>query len=367
MQTLKIDFQICQNDEFATLKNELAKFTKRAYFVGGSVRDALLGIKSSDFDIEIYDISPQDFEILMNKLGAKGVGKSFFVYKFGSFDLALPRVESKVSAGHRGFKVGICNDEKTASKRRDFTINSIMVNIFNGEILDFWGGINDLKQKILKIIDKNTFCDDSLRVLRAVQFASRFDLKIEKNSLNLMKTLSIDDLSSDRIRIELQKFFSSHFQAVGIKILSNLGLDLKLFGVKFDAKFANLVQNHFKFTHNPKTFLYDLVHYFGLSPKKLISNLKLDNSYKKIIKEPYFGRVSKLNLLQIAFEMPLKDWLGLNTAHRLNLAKKLGFYDKKIDFNIKNSGFEKLSLKAKLNQIQAQKQAKIKQILKDLA
>lgn len=364
MRVLKIDFQICQSNEFATLKSELAKFTSRAYFVGGCVRDALLGIKSDDFDIEIYDISPQNFENIMNKLGAKGVGKSFFVYKFGNFDLALPRTESKNGIGHRAFKVSICNDEKTASKRRDFTINSIMINIFSGEVLDFWGGRDDLRLKTLKIIDKKTFCDDTLRVLRAVQFASRFNLKIDSNSLNLMKTLDISDLSADRIRIELEKLFASKFQAVGIKALCDLNLDLRLFGVKFDKNFANLVQKHFKFTQNPKTLFYDLVHYFRVDPKKLIKNLNLDNSYKKIIKEPYFERVSRLNLIQIAFEMPLKDWLGLNTASRVNLAKKLGFYDKKINFSVENTGFDKLNLKQKLAQIQIQKQAKIKEILR---
>ena len=106
------------------------------------------------------------------------------------------------------------------------------------------------------------------------------------------------------------------------------------------------------------------MHYFELDPKKLINNLKLDNSYKKLIKEPYFERVSKINLLQIAFEMPLKDWLGLNTASRVNLAKKLGFYDKKINFSVENTGFDELNLKQKLAQIQIQKQAKIKEILR---
>lgn len=365
---LKTDFQICQNnDRFVILKRELAKFTKRAYFVGGCVRDVFLGIQSKDFDIEVYDILPQDFENLMNKLNAKGVGKSFFVYKFGEFDLSLPRTESKNGIGHKAFKVCICNDEKIASKRRDFTINSLMINIFNGEILDFWGGISDLKSKIIKIVDKNTFCDDSLRVFRAVQFAARFNFKIEKNSLNLIKTLDISDLSADRIRVELEKMFISHFQSIGIEILQILNLDLKLFGIKFDKKFANLVQKHFQITRNSKTFLYDLVHYFNLDIKKIIKDLKLDNTYKKLIKEPYLKRISMLDLVKIAFEMPLCEWVGLNTKYRVELAKKLGFYDKKINFNIKNTGFDKLSLEEKLFHINTQKQAKIKEILKGIS
>ena len=88
---------ISKNSDFIKIKELLSKHTKRAYFVGGFVRDYFLGINSFDIDIEIYDISEQDFEILMNKLGASGVGKSFFVYKYKNFDLSLPRTENKVN------------------------------------------------------------------------------------------------------------------------------------------------------------------------------------------------------------------------------------------------------------------------------
>jgi len=93
--------------------------------------------QNKDIDIEVYDIDENKFVNLMEKLGAKGVGRSFFVYKFGNFDISLPRTESKIYSGHKGFSVALTNDEQTASKRRDFTINSIMRNIFTGEILDF--------------------------------------------------------------------------------------------------------------------------------------------------------------------------------------------------------------------------------------
>lgn len=109
--------------------------------------------QNKDIDIEVYDIDENKFVNLMEKLGAKGVGKSFFVYKFGNFDISLPRTESKISSGHKGFSVALTNNEKTASKRRDFTINSIMRNIFTGEILDFYGGTSDLLARILRVVD----------------------------------------------------------------------------------------------------------------------------------------------------------------------------------------------------------------------
>ena len=73
----------------------LKPYTSRAYLVGGAVRDILMNKTPNDFDIEIYDISPTIFEKLMEKLGAKGVGKNFFVYKYKNFDLSLPRIENR--------------------------------------------------------------------------------------------------------------------------------------------------------------------------------------------------------------------------------------------------------------------------------
>ena len=185
--------------------NFLKPYTTRAYLVGGASRDILMGKIPTDFDIEIYDISPQFFEKLMLKLGAKGVGKSFFVYKYKNFDLSLPRIENKNGYGHTGFEVKITQNEKTASIRRDFTINSIMINIFTNEILDFWGGKEDIKNKIIKLIDKNKFKEDSLRVLRAMQFSARFGFKIDKNTIQVCKNIDLSDLSLDRIYKEFEK------------------------------------------------------------------------------------------------------------------------------------------------------------------
>ena len=149
MQTSKIDLKIFRAKNLRALKSALAPLTSRAYFVGGCVRDALAGLPCHDYDVEIYDIAPERFDALMAGLGAQGVGKSFFVYKLGDFDLALPRSERKVSAGHRGFEVRYCGDERLASARRDFTINAMMVNIFSGELLDFHGGREDWARRTL--------------------------------------------------------------------------------------------------------------------------------------------------------------------------------------------------------------------------
>ena len=122
------------NEAIAFLK----PYTKRAYLVGGSVRDLCLDEALHDLDIEVYDIEPTVFDSLMQSVGAVGVGKSFFVYKLGNIDFSLPRVERKSGVGHAAFEVQVCQDEKEASRRRDFSVNAMMLNIFNGELLDFW-------------------------------------------------------------------------------------------------------------------------------------------------------------------------------------------------------------------------------------
>lgn len=344
MQAYKTDLKICQNSDFTELLKILSPFTKRAYFVGGCVRDALLGIKCVDFDIEIYDISPKDFEILMQKHGAVGVGKSFFVYKWRNFDLALPRTESKTGIGHKAFSVSICDDEQKASSRRDFSINAMMVNIFSAELLDFYGGLNDLKNKILKIVDEKSFCDDSLRVLRAVQFAARFNLNLDKKSIKIMRGIDISDLSCERIRMELYKLFMAKDYTKGIKALNQLGLDERIFGVKIPLSFAKTANAHHKITQNPLSFLYDL--------RVKFSNINEIKGFQSVLNQPILKSKSTKNLLKLALKMPLKSWLGLNTISLVKKAKDLNIYEKKLSINIDNTKFKTLSQNQKAKMLE---------------
>ncbi|MDR2638238.1 MAG: CCA tRNA nucleotidyltransferase, partial [Helicobacteraceae bacterium] len=159
--------------DFSRIKAAIEPLTKRAYFVGGATRDWLLKRDFNDIDIEIYDISPDRFDEVMKAIGAIGVGKSYFVYKLGAFDLSLPRSEQKTGRGHKAFGVAWENDPLKACRRRDFTINAIMIDIFSGERLDFYGGGRDLEAKMIRHIDDRAFAEDSLRVLRAARFAAR--------------------------------------------------------------------------------------------------------------------------------------------------------------------------------------------------
>ena len=218
------------------LKEIFKNYTDRIYIVGGYVRDKLLNIKSNDIDIEVYGIDIDTFHKIMENIGAKGVGKSFFVYKYNNIDISLPRVETKVAIGHNGFKVELTDSEIIGAKRRDFTINAMMLNIFNNEILDFFNGKKDLELKLIRMVDKIKFAEDSLRVFRAVRFASKLNFRIEKKTLSIIKKIDINDLSIDRISEELIKISNSKYLEIAFYYFIKTDLLLKLFNIKIDFK-----------------------------------------------------------------------------------------------------------------------------------
>ena len=357
MQVSITDLKIYQNSDFIAILSCLKKITTRAYFVGGFVRDLLLNRQSFDIDIEVYDINPQKFDELMSELGAQGVGKSYFVYKYKDFDISLPRTESKNGVGHKAFAVSLTNDEKIGAKRRDFTINSIMINIFSGEVLDFYGGIFDLQNKILRMVDEKSFVEDSLRVYRGVQFAARFDLQIEYKTFLSMQKMDTNDLSKERITGELMKLFNASFQGYGLYLLRELGLFEKIFGVKISEKkcvnLADFIDTAREFVKDEAFFLYAVLNLLNLDKKAVLQNLKLNSHYKRLISEPFFRNISDENLLQIALKMPLKSWLGLYDEKRINRAKELGIYENKFISQVKsediiNDGFKGKEIAAEI-------------------
>lgn len=338
----------------------LRPYTKRAYLVGGALRDALLGLELKDFDIEVYDIKPALFEKLMQELGALGVGKSFFVYKYKNYDLALARTENKISYGHKGFKVLPCDDEKLAARRRDFTINSMMINIFDDTFLDFYGGFKDLKEGILRHIHTQSFQEDSLRVLRAVVFASRFDFIISKQTLKLMQEMSIKDLSQERINTELYKIFKSKNLALAYKYLQLLGLEKEIFGYTFkDKNFSLLLKKARDFIDDEALFLYLYFNYFKLDKKSFFEKTQLKKEFLIKANQTFTKRLSDKTLLEISLKMPLKDWLGLYSAKRIQRAKQLKVYDKPFQSKIKathllQEGFKGAKLGLELSKRQKQ-------------
>ena len=184
----------------------------RAFLVGGWVRDAMLGKSCRDYDIEVYNMAQDALVPLLSKYGRTNlVGKAFGVIHLAikglSLDFSFPRTENKVGYGHRGFVVH--TDEKLSFKeaalRRDFTINAMGMELPELTLCDPYGGEDDLKSHRLKHVSE-AFAEDSLRILRGVQFASRFELTLAPETAELCKSLSLEDLSKERIYEEFKKW-----------------------------------------------------------------------------------------------------------------------------------------------------------------
>lgn len=204
-------------------------------FVGGCVRDHLMGRKSLDIDIELYHVS--DVSELRNVLKEFGslseVGKAFGVFKLKiahyTIDLSLPRTETSSGRGHCDFDVIIYEhiDFKDAARRRDFTINAIGFDPIQNRFLDPYNGINDIEDKQLRCVDPDTFVEDPLRVLRAVQFAARFEFSCDRDLLILCKTMvrnkDLEALPRERIFEEIKKLLLlSQKPSIGLDLLDQM-------------------------------------------------------------------------------------------------------------------------------------------------
>jgi tRNA nucleotidyltransferase (CCA-adding enzyme) len=176
----------------------------RAYLVGGLVRDRLLGAngEARDYDLEVFGLDGAALRQLLTRFGrVNAVGEAFTVYKIGDIDVSIPRRDSKTGSGHKGFTVtgDPAMSVEEAARRRDFTINAILCDPLTGEVLDPYGGLEDMKAKRLRAVDPTTFVEDSLRVLRGMQFAARFEFEIDAATVALCRSIPLDDLPSERI------------------------------------------------------------------------------------------------------------------------------------------------------------------------
>ena len=174
----------------------------RALIVGGWVRDRLLGLPSKDVDLEVFGLDAGALARLLETVApVNTVGESFTVYKVADLDVSIPRRESKTGPGHRGFAVtgDPSMSFEEAARRRDFTINAIAWDPLRDEYLDPFHGRDDLGARRLRMVDRSTFADDSLRVLRALQFAARFEATLERNTFEMCRTMPLDDLPAERV------------------------------------------------------------------------------------------------------------------------------------------------------------------------
>ncbi len=201
----------------------------RALLVGGCVRDLLMGREPKDWDVEVYGIEPVKLRALLDRFGPVNVvGEAFTVYKLGSdLDVSLPRRERKSGRGHRAFVIegDPSMTIEAAARRRDFTINAILQDPLTGEVIDPFHGREDIENKILRAVSVDTFAEDSLRVLRAAQFAARFEFDIEPETVALSRGIDLSDLPAERVWGELEKLLlRARCPSVGLDWLRKLGV-----------------------------------------------------------------------------------------------------------------------------------------------
>jgi len=205
------------------------------YAVGGAVRDSRLGLPIKDFDIEVFGLPVERLEPVLGEHGrVDAVGQAFRVYKLsgvegveGALDVALPRRDSKVGPGHRGIAVegDPSLSVEDAARRRDFTINAMLLDPATGRLLDPWGGQRDLAARLLRAVDGRTFGEDPLRALRAVQFAARFELAVDVATAALCSAMPLAELPAERVFGEIEKLLlKARRPSLGLALLKTWGM-----------------------------------------------------------------------------------------------------------------------------------------------
>ena len=206
----------------------------RALLVGGCVRDELMGVLPKDWDLEIYGVAPERLREILDRFGPVNVvAEAFTVYKLGNdLDVSIPRRERKSGRGHRAFVIegDPSMSVAEASRRRDFTINAILKDPLTEEVIDPFDGRRDIEQGVLRAVSAETFGEDSLRVLRAAQFAARFEFRVAPETVELCRTIDLSDLPAERICGELEKLLlRAQRPSIGLGWLHALGVLEKVF------------------------------------------------------------------------------------------------------------------------------------------
>ncbi len=205
---------MCSSEKDRRMAEQIAKAVQHkggtAFYVGGCVRDLLLGQDCKDLDLEIHGIIPRDLEEILDSFGQRlNMGESFGIYslKGCGLDIAMPRKEALRGTGHKDFDVFVDPFAGTyqAALRRDFTVNSMMQDVLSGEIIDPFDGQTDLKLRVLRHVNEKTFTEDPLRVLRGAQFAARFGFSLAEETKELCRQMDLSHLPKERIEGELKK------------------------------------------------------------------------------------------------------------------------------------------------------------------
>ncbi len=213
----------------AALTQKLHRAGYQAWIVGGAVRDMVLGMMPREYDL-VSDATPQELQKIFPI--SKGVGKAFgislVIYEQHAFEIATFRKERFYDDGRHPRTVHYCRSAQQDVLRRDFTVNGLLCDVRNGQVVDYVNGVEDIRQRIIRTIGtaQKRFAEDRLRILRAIRFATILQFDIEEHTMHaIVKSAhSIDILSWERIRNELFLIITSPFPGRGLQWLHHTGL-----------------------------------------------------------------------------------------------------------------------------------------------
>lgn len=253
----------------------------KTYYVGGYVRDMILGKENKDIDIEIHYITEEEFLDTCKSfdLDIKLCGQAFGVYKAvldgQDIDFSFPRTEKLIGTKHTDFEIAVDPfiGEEKASMRRDFTINALMMDTQTETILDFHKGMKDLDDKVIRHTS-DKFSEDALRVYRAAQFASRFGFTVAPETIELCKKIDVTHLPYERVQEETYKAFTKGTPSIYFDILKSVGIELvkeyrsidkvaKKYNVEMCMAYLAKCDSSFELTAHKSKKYFELLHFMS--------------------------------------------------------------------------------------------------------
>lgn len=205
-------------EQLNTIVKQIELKGGKCFCVGGSVRDMLLNIDVFDYDIEVYNIKFEMLISVLSKFGELIINKEFYTIKIKgqpNYEFSLPRVEISCGNKYSDFVVSLINDNnyKLASKRRDFTVNSMLMAVGTNNVIDNYNGQQALDNRVLRHVS-DKFSEDSLRVLRGLRLSAKlgftFDFTTYELCLDMVKNISV--ISNERFSKEITRMISEkHF------------------------------------------------------------------------------------------------------------------------------------------------------------
>lgn len=259
---------------------------KNLFYIGGVVRDKILGKENFDIDIT-YQGNAIEFSKSIPNAKIMQINEPFGTVRIEldgkEIDIASTRGESYPQQGHLPVVKDIGCSLKEDVLRRDFTINALAENTLTGEIVDYTNGLDDIKSKTLRVLHDESFIDDPTRILRGLKFAVRFGFELDEHTKKLqdeyLKNINYD-MSYKRLKKELVETFNLNSSIAFEKFITQKIYKLispNNKNIKFDFEKIREIENLVK-TYNPQNVW---IIYVGLLPD--ISSLPLTKQEKKII------------------------------------------------------------------------------------